>query len=173
MKLLRNNKSGFTLVELMVVVAIIGILATIAIPQYSKFQAKARQSEAKVGLSGLYTGQQSYQAEQGGYTTCLADTGFSINGQKRYYRIGFTAKNNYNLNGASSTCTSATAGHFIDSTTFAAAITLAGTSVVAANFASFTAEAKGVVNGKDNVIANQDAWTIDQDSKLNNTTPSI
>lgn len=42
-----SNSEGFTLVELMIVVAIIGVLAAVAIPNYQKFQAKARQSEAK------------------------------------------------------------------------------------------------------------------------------
>ena len=54
------KKEGFTLVELMVVVAIIGILAAIAIPQYSKFQARARQSEAKVLLAAAFTAEKSF-----------------------------------------------------------------------------------------------------------------
>ncbi len=83
------SKSGFTLVELMVVVAIIGILAAVAIPNYQKYQARARQSEAKVMLASAYTALQSYFAEVGTYTTCLNDIGFeSTAGAKRYYTVG-------------------------------------------------------------------------------------
>ena len=53
MKKLFTNKKGFSMIELMVVVAIIGVLAAIGIPQYSKFQAKARQSEAPDRANGL------------------------------------------------------------------------------------------------------------------------
>ena len=58
-----NNQSGFSLVELMVVVAIIGILATVAIPSVSKYMAKARQSEAKAALSSLYSANKSFFVE--------------------------------------------------------------------------------------------------------------
>ena len=47
-------QQGFTLIELMIVVAIIGILATIAIPQFMKFSARSKQSEAKVQLKSFY-----------------------------------------------------------------------------------------------------------------------
>ena len=55
-----RGKKGFTLIELMIVVAIIGILAAIAIPNFLKFQAKSKQSEAKANLGAIYTGQISY-----------------------------------------------------------------------------------------------------------------
>ena len=55
-----KGKKGFTLIELMIVVAIIGILAAIAIPNFLKFQAKSKMSEAKTNLGAIYTGQLSY-----------------------------------------------------------------------------------------------------------------
>ena len=59
-----KSKKGFTLIELMIVVAIIGILAAIAIPNFLKFQAKSKMSEAKTNLGAIYTGQISYFGEQ-------------------------------------------------------------------------------------------------------------
>ncbi len=56
----RRNR-GFTLIELMIVVAIIGILAAIAIPNFIRFQARARQSEANTNLKSLFTGLRTQQ----------------------------------------------------------------------------------------------------------------
>jgi len=62
---------AFTLIELMIVVAIIAFLAAIAIPQYFTYQAKARQTEVSIILASLHTAQQAYFAEHGEYTTAL------------------------------------------------------------------------------------------------------
>ena len=78
----RRLARGFTLIELMIVVAIIGILAAIAVPNFMKFQARARQSEAKANLKGFFTSVKAYFAEQGTYVcgTC----GFSPEKKNRY-----------------------------------------------------------------------------------------
>ena len=91
-KKLKNN-DGFTLVELMVVVAIIGILAAIAIPNYQKYQAKARQSEAKLGLGAVYTSQQSFRAETGTYGVCITNLGYerASSTARSFYALGFAA----------------------------------------------------------------------------------
>ena len=86
-----NNQAGFTLVELMVVVAIIGILSAIAIPNFQKFQAKARQTEAKVALASAYTAQKSFAIEQTSYTGCLSGIGIATEGVKKFYSVGWSA----------------------------------------------------------------------------------
>ena len=65
-KQLRKSK-GFTLIELMIVVAIIGILAAIAIPNFLTYQLKSRQAEAKVNVQAIRTSEIAFQAEKGCY----------------------------------------------------------------------------------------------------------
>jgi type IV pilus assembly protein PilA len=63
----RGRAAGFTLIELMIVVAIIGILAAIAIPNFLRFQAKARQSEVKSNLKAAFTAKKAVYSEKGFY----------------------------------------------------------------------------------------------------------
>lgn len=84
-----ENKSAFSLVELMVVVSLIGILAAIGIPKYSKFQAKTRQTEAKSSLTALYTAEESFRSEWNMYTEDLHNMGFGVKGQNLHYMVGF------------------------------------------------------------------------------------
>lgn len=88
-QLMTKGQAGFSLVELMVVVAIIGVLATIAIPRVNRFIAKSRQSEAQVNLSSLYTFNKNFFVEFQGYTSAFTAMGFRPEGSLRY-NAGFT-----------------------------------------------------------------------------------
>jgi type IV pilus assembly protein PilA len=81
----RRNR-GFTLIELMIVVAIIGILAAIAIPNFIRFQARARQSEVNTNLKSLFTGLRTQQKMP---PESIRATGFAPERGNRYtYKVG-------------------------------------------------------------------------------------
>ena len=78
-----RKQEGFTLIELMIVVAIIGILAAIAIPNFLQYQMKSRQSEAKTNLGAIKTSEVSWQGERGCFlTVALAPTNAPASGVK-------------------------------------------------------------------------------------------
>jgi type IV pilus assembly protein PilA len=70
-KRLDSRRGGFTLIELMIVVAIIGILAAIAIPNFLRFQLKSKTSEGKVNIAAIRTAEESYNAEFGNFVATV------------------------------------------------------------------------------------------------------
>jgi type IV pilus assembly protein PilA len=83
-KLSKKLRAGFTLIELMIVVAIIGILAAIAIPNFMRFQARSKQSEAKANLKSVFTSEKAYFGEKDKYVTDFTAIGFQPEAGNRY-----------------------------------------------------------------------------------------
>lgn len=70
----KRGQKGFTLIELMIVVAIIGILAAIAIPQFASYRKKSYNTQAKAELKSFYTACQAYFADAPGTQNCTTGT---------------------------------------------------------------------------------------------------
>ncbi len=93
------KSQGFTLIELMIVVAIISFLAVLAVPHLFHYKAKAYQAEVAMNLASLHTAQQAYFAQHGKYTTVLnGENGLNWKpagyqggggGENFYYTYGF------------------------------------------------------------------------------------
>lgn len=85
-------RRGFTMIELMIVVAIIAFLAIIAYPKYLTFVARAKRSEAHLNLASLYAAQKAYWAENSAYCAVLQGAN-SLNWKpegKTHYTYGFS-----------------------------------------------------------------------------------
>ncbi|MFK7873563.1 MAG: type IV pilin protein [Oligoflexales bacterium] len=149
-----RNQAGFSLVELMIVVAIIGLLATIAVPRFEIFRAKARQVEAKNNLSHVYTLQHSFFGDNeefatmpttgtvdGSCSNVTNDLGFYLspcNGTETTIRYAYASTGNGNT-GFTATATSGSGGN------------------------------NRVVAGCDTA----DVWEINQDKALENTSKAV
>ena len=140
-----HGQEGFSLVELMVVVAIIGILATIAVPRFKVFQAKARQAEAKTNLAHIYTLEQAYFGDNDQYAT-LAEIGGPAGCKETDNDLGFYIDN-------------------CKKTRYKYWVTVAGTTDFTGNAQSGTNKQNKVMPG----CKNADHWTINANKVLKAT----
>ncbi len=70
---MNKKQTGFTLIELMIVVAIIGVLSAIGIPMYQDYVKKSELASATATLRGLLTKAELYYLDQGSFPTALTD----------------------------------------------------------------------------------------------------
>lgn len=95
-----KSKRGFTLIELLVVVLIIGVLASIAVPQYFKVVERSRVSEAYSVISSIKSAQERYLAKDGIYTGDYTSTDLSYpnmtatNVPAQFYNAGLSGAGN-------------------------------------------------------------------------------
>ncbi len=166
-----KNNNGFTLIELLVVVAIIGILSAVAVPNYQKYQAKARSSEAKVTLGSVYSAMAAFNAEYGTYSNCLAFMGFEPSEKElgnMYYHTNVTqsptVQGGSGDSGIPSGCVANTTGYKGLKKLAGQEVSVAPTvSNCAAETTGFCAASAAKISGPD---GKTDEWTINEIKKL-------
>lgn len=143
--IIASEEKGFTLIELMMVLAILGILVVLALSAFMSYQAKSKQAEAKINLGAIGNMAEAYKVEHDTFITSIDSLGWAPNVITRY---------RYWYNGASAvnTPTSPEAGvNYSDPGS-------------AASANAFTAAAVGNIDSD----LTADQWTFDDRRNLNN-----
>lgn len=112
---IRTDK-GFTLIELMIVVVIIGLLAAMAIPRFMSVSTKNKQSEAKLILKQIYVNQRAYR--QAGLSYYLPGASASAANPNEFkaltIEIGVSSLYTYSINGTANTFTATATSGILD-----------------------------------------------------------
>ena len=154
-----NGSQGFTLIELMIVVAIIGILAAVAIPNFMRYQAKSRQAEAKVVLGDLFSKVMLAASNQNTYQfTSTSVIEFVVSGTPKYSYW-------YSISGAPT----ALPGGSTATGPCDVNVPPPGPPAVAASLVGFTAAARGNIDADPTC----DDWVINDLRVLSNTMDDV
>jgi len=193
-----RDSDGFTIVELMVVVALVGLLAAVSIPNYLTFSRRARQAEAKIALSALFTAETAFAVEQNSFSRCVREMGSAGEGgasANRYYSVGFNAHTGFaplvcgsgnqscalydftSSLACSSYCGDAKFWCGIDATIIVNRVdynspTNAGP-LLTQDFLPSSGRFLGVAWGSINPVGKVDIWTIDEKKELTNIQSGI
>ncbi|RGE45389.1 prepilin-type N-terminal cleavage/methylation domain-containing protein [Comamonas testosteroni] len=102
----RSRQVGFTLIELMITVAVIAILAAVALPSYREYVLRGNRLEAQALLSDAAARQERWRAQNGSYTTDATklQLPFGVNSEHGFYTLSIAA------NGAGYVMTATRAG---------------------------------------------------------------
>lgn len=177
-RFLFSNK-GFSLIELMVVVAIIAILASFAIPQYQTFQAKARQKEGLTLLNSYYVAAKATEAESGLFYGNFVATGFNPAGQV-HYRVtaanaGIVPASGPNMAACITTAGAACAGYAdwneVTQGSFAVGAASNCTPAVSSTAATFLTCVSASI--RSNPGTDQDTWSVNQRKEIINNNDGI
>ncbi|TMA28770.1 MAG: prepilin-type N-terminal cleavage/methylation domain-containing protein [Deltaproteobacteria bacterium] len=163
---MKKLMKGFTLIELMIVVAIIGILAAIAIPNFIKFQARSKQSEAKANMKAMFTAEKAFYQEKDRFSSYVAEVGFAPERNNRY-NYALTAGTTFD-NRSAATATTATTAVGIQADVFKGyQADTSATSGGAPDGTASVATTKFVGTAVGNIDADTtlDGWSISTDSR--------
>lgn len=91
-----HKESGFTLIELMITVAIVGILAAIAYPSYTDYVIRSKRADGKAALLAIQLAEEKWRANNTSYTGELGASGLKIGSTSpdQYYNLSITASGN-------------------------------------------------------------------------------
>lgn len=89
-----ERQAGFTLIELMIVISIMGLLAAFTVPQYEQFVAKTKQAEARNLLSGMHMSLETFHAEFNMYYPDFRAIAFEPTGRMTY-NVGFSGPGSF------------------------------------------------------------------------------
>ncbi|MEM6531052.1 MAG: prepilin-type N-terminal cleavage/methylation domain-containing protein [Myxococcota bacterium] len=162
MKATGNKQRGFTIIEAVIVAAIVSVLSSIALPQVISFLAKARQAEAKAHLASLFKVELAYAADKERFTDSLVAVGFLPEGSSRYI-VGFTSDTSGSgVNDTAELSAVRPAVRTSEMTLLGLPLTDADLPLSPVTATSFTIGAAGNVDGDSDL----DQWTMNDGNEL-------